>query len=1095
MSEGNFPSDIKRNAMCKFFLTVCFILICFLPSYSGNVKFALDGEWAFRLDPKDCGIRNKWFETTFSDHIYLPGALQNQGYGDDVTVQTEWITNENQSGLWFTHPMYAFFREKDSLRYPNNFQPKKHYVGVAWYKKILHINDDLFEDEEVILFLERVHWESTLWINGREVGRQNSLTSPHIYDISQYVNDNKELSIVLRIDNRPVVDMGTNAHSWGDQTMTAWNGVVGEMYIAVMDHIHVSDLQIYTDVESKTARLDYEIKNNTKTSKDILLSNIITSFNTGKRHVIPFPDKEVKLFPGCNKVSFSVSLTDSVMLWDEYHPNLYRIETSLREKDEELSRYTDTFGVRDIKTCSNRFVLNGREIYLRGNVLCGSFPMTGYASMDYDAWKRIMTIHKHYGLNHIRFHSWTPPKAAFKAADEVGIYLFPETNAWASIRTDEQAEFLLQEGKNNLKYYGNHPSFLMMGMGNELSAKKEITTRFLNELKKDKRRLYTGLANSTNSITPEYDFIVTREVRSTIGWPPSPERSFFYRNKPSTDFMFGNPVKYPVPLITHEAGQHCSYPALDQMQKFTGSQIAGYIDIARHQLEERGMLHLWPYFVKASGKLQSMMYKHELEAYLRMSRHTGYEILQIEDFPGQGSALVGILDYFYDNKGYITPYEFRRSCSPMTLMLKLPKLTWKEGETLKAEAMFSNWSEGEIFNPSVRYTISDMDGKVLLTKVFTPKLIKRGDAVTIGDLSLSLTDISKATKLKISATMSGTDLSNEWEVWVYPYLENPTNDGLNIVRYIDDKVIKRITEGENMIIQLDKSQIRGNMPPVFLPVYWTQFDNMGISQTMGILCNPNHKIFTSFLTEYHTNWQWYDLLRDAHPLIFDEYGMDNCWDKDFIPTIQVIDGWKTNRKLGVLAEARMGKGKVVITSMNLTDSLDNRISARQFRHSLALYMKSPDFNPASIILPDDIYSLLKEGSEGKEESIIRRVQSLNLESSFDINNISDNSLETIWEGKAKDKSIPASIVFTLKKKERIGNIIISLNEKYKGLLYNIYLSSDKNKWGIPIASGDSSAKDNLDIDLQYFHEAIYIKVEFVSLPSRLSIKEIKLVTD
>lgn len=1081
--------------MYKFGIIACFFFFSFISCFSENIKLSLDGEWLFRIDPNDQGIREEWFDKTFSEYIYLPGALQNQGYGNDITSQTDWVTNENESGLWFTHPMYAPFREKDNLRYPNNFQPKRHYVGVAWYKKTLHIDKDVFNNEEVVLYLERVHWESTLWINGEKVGTQNSLTSPHTYDISSYIGGNDELSIVLRIDNRPVVDMGKNAHSWGDQTMTAWNGVVGDMYIEVKDCIHVSDLQVYTDVDNKTAKFEYEIKNNFNKNKNIVLSNNIISFNSNKKHIIPFPDKNINLSPGLNKVVFSVNLTDSVLLWDEYHPNLYKIETSLKEKDVCLSRYTDSFGVRNIKTDSNRFVLNGREIYLRGNVLCGSFPMTGYASMDYDAWKRIMTIHKHYGLNHIRFHSWTPPKAAFKAADEVGIYLYPETNAWASIKTDEQAEFLFQEGKNNLKYYGNHPSFLMMGMGNELSAKKEITTRFLNYLKKDTRRVYTGLANSTNSITPEYDFIVTREVRSTIGWPPSPERSFFYRNKPSTDFIFGDPVKYSVPLITHEAGQHCSYPALDQMQKFTGSQIAGYIDIARSQLKERGMLHLWPYFVKASGKLQSMMYKHELEAYLRMPRHTGYEILQIEDFPGQGSALVGILDYFYDNKGYVTPYEFRRSCAPMTLMLKLPKFTWEEGETLKAEALFSNWGEYELKKTSICYKITDNDGKELLSKVFTPASIQRGDAVSIGELSLTLTGVSKATKLKISACMLDTDLSNEWEIWVYPRFEKSFNDSLTIVRCVNDVIIKRIIAGENLVIQLDKDQIRGNLPPVFLPVYWTQFDNMGISQTMGILCNPEHKIFNSFPTEYYTNWQWYDLLRDAHPLIFDEYGMNNCWDKDFIPTIQIIDGWKTNRKLGVLTEAKMGKGKVIITSMNLTDSLETRISARQFRHSLTRYVNSPDFNPSCVISPSDIYALMKSKVEEVDTNIISRIQVVNLNSSNDVNNLSDNSVETVWKGNIEDKATPVSIIFSLKKKERIGNVIVRGLNANKELSYNVYLSIDKNNWGIPIAGGNFSGIDNLDIDLQYFHEARYVKIEFSSLQDNLSIKDIELVTD
>lgn len=1071
-----------------FFSTICL---------AGNTKITLAGEWMFRLDPHDEGVSQKWFAepNVYTDYIILPGALQNQGYGNNVTVQTNWITNENQRGLWYTHPMYETFRKKDSLRYINNFQPQKHYVGVAWYKKVIDLDWEQMRDKEVLLFLERVHWESTLWINGQKVDSYNSLLAPHVYDISQYLLKKGKLSVVLRVDNRPVIDMGKNAHSWGDQTMTAWNGIVGDMHIKVEDCVHVSDIQIYPDLKTKTALLKYVIKNNTTQRKKIFLSNTINSYNTKTKHDIPVSGRYINLTPGENKLDFSIALTDSVLLWDEYHPNLYRMTTSLAENGNLLSRHKETFGVREISTRNNRFVLNGREVYLRGNVLCGSFPMTGYASMDYDAWKRIMTIHKYYGLNHIRFHSWTPPEAAFKAADEVGIYLFAETDAWVSIKSREQAQFLLQEGRNNLQFYGNHPSFLFMGLGNELSARKEITDKLLCEFKKDNRRLYTGLSNSTNSITALYDFIVTREVRSTIGWPPSPERSFFYRNIPSTDFEFGNPIKYSVPLITHEAGQHCSYPALDQMQKFTGTQFAGYIDVARNQLKERGMLHLWPDFVKASGKLQTMMYKHELEAYLRMPRHTGYEILQLEDFPGQGSALVGILDYFYDNKGYVTPDEFRKSCAPMTLMLKLPKFTWMQGETLTAEAYFSNWGERNLKDALVIYHITDSKGKSLLMKKFTPQSIVRGDAVSLGSLSLNLTTIDCPTKLKISAYMQGTDLVNEWFVWVYP---NSTlvNDDITIVSEFNETTVKRIIQGEDIVIQLDKSKIRGGMPPVFFPVYWTQFDKMGISQTMGILCNPNHPVFNSFPTEYHTNWQWFELLRDSYPLIFDEFGMKNSWEKSFLPTIQVIDGWKTNRKLGVLAEAKMGKGRFIVTSINLTDSLEHRIVARQFRNSLGKYMKSSDFAPEATVNPSQVYALISESKVDETNSLIANILFENLSSSSNTKFLVDNSENTIWQGYIESKKGVGSIILNLSKEVRIGNIIIGWLNNNMNLSYNIYLTKDKNNWGIPIAGGKVPKTKLLDVDLQYFHEAEYVKIEFISSQRKdLHITGIKLTTD
>lgn len=1068
------------------FLFLFFVLYPFI-SYAENIKIDLSGQWMFRLDPSDKGILENWNDSIFNEYITLPGALQNQGYGDDVTAKTDWLTDQSRSSSWFIHPMYDEFRKDDNLYYPNNFQPQKHYVGAAWYKKEIYI-PETYKDRELLLSFERVHWQSTLWIDGLLVDSCNSLLGSHVYSISKFVRPGKKHLITLRIDNRQIVDVGVNSHAWGDQTMTSWNGIVGEMDLSVKELVSLEDMQIYTDVAQKRATLKMKIKNLTKEAQVIKLTSVLTSNNTAKKHKITPAPFSISVLPGTHSFVREIDLTEQVLLWDEYSPSLYKMETFFQAGSMSHT-YLHTFGVRKLSVKGNRFYLNGREIYLRGNVLCGSFPLTGYASMEYADWKKIMTIHKYYGLNHIRFHSWTPPRAAFEAADEVGIYLFVETDVWTSVRTPEQEAFLQQEGQVALKEYGNHPSFLFLGMGNELSAKKEITNRLLSEWKKDNRHLYTGLANSMGSITDLFDFVVTREVRSNIGWPPRPECSYFYRNKPSTDFVFGDPVKYPVPLITHEAGQHCAYPALDQMMKFSGSQFAGYIEIARRQLKERGMLHQWPEFVKASGKLQAIFYKHELETYLRTPKHTGYQILQLEDFPGQGSALVGVLDYFYDSKGYITPQEFRQFCASKVLLAKLPKFVWATDEVFNAEILFSNWGPETIRKGSVRCQILDDKGNVLLHKVMSPDSIARGDAVLLGDLRMALSGIKNACKLTLCADVVDSDIQNQWSFWVYPKKQFVERD-LPITTTWNDSIAKEVQEGKTLVLQLGGTQIRGDLPPSFLPIYWTQFDKMGNSQTLGILCNPKHPLFEKFPTDYHTDWQWFELLNDAHPLIFDEFGMQNSWDKSFVPLIQLVDGWKTNRKLGVLCEAKLGKGRLIITSMNLTDSLDTRLAARQFGYSLLNYIESESFNPDIQVSLGQIDALLKKQSESKSVDIVKSVHLENLKSKNKVENLFDADDNTVWEGEWIDEKREASIVVKLNKCEGIGGVVWKPGQsKNPGdLAYQLFLSRDGKDWGIPIVQGGLNNKIQQEIDLLYFHQAQYIKIKLSSDENGLKIR-------
>lgn len=1082
----------------KKIVSFLFLISCLFVVNAENIKIDLSGQWMFRLDSLDRGCSEHWQSVDFKEYVTLPGAIQNQGYGNDITKDTPWLTNQSRSSSWFIHPMYEEFREGEKVYYPNNFQPDKHYVGAAWYKKEICVPENL-KNQEILLSFERVHWQSTLWIDDVLVDSCNTLLAPHVYDISKIVQPGKKQVITLRIDNRQIIDVGVNAHSWGDQTMSAWNGITGEMLLIANESVYMEDMQIYPNVEAKNAKINIRLKNLMDKPVKATFSWQIDAYNTDIKQKIRPSSFDVIVNPGVQELTQTVDLGDSLLLWDEYHPNLYKIETDLYVNAGHQS-YRHSFGVRELSVKDNRFYLNGKEIYLRGNVICGSFPLTGYASMEYLDWKRIMTIHKYYGLNHVRFHSWTPPEAAFQAADEVGIYLLAETDVWTSVRTPEQKAFLQQEGDLALKHYGNHPSFMWMGMGNELSAKKDITDSLLGRWKEDNRRLYTGLANSMGSITPSYDFAITREVRSNIGWPPRPECSYFFRNKPSTDFVFGNPIKYSVPLITHEAGQHCSYPALDQMMKFTGSQFAGYIEIARKQLQDKGMLFQWPDFVKASGKLQTLLYKHELETYLRMPRHTGYQILQMEDFPGQGSALVGVLDYFYDSKGYITAQEFRKFCNAQVLLAKLPKFVWSTNERFKAEILFSNWSEKTLLNKSIRCQIVNEKGQILYRTILATDSISRGDAISLGDLQMDMYDIHEPCKLTLQANVMNSDIQNDWSFWVYPAEHTvPEDKKIPIATEWNEKIEKEVAEGKTVILQLDKKQIRGNLPPSFLPIYWTQFDKMGNSQTLGILCNPKHPLFKYFPTESHTNWQWFDLLNSAYPLIFDEFGMDNCWSKDFIPSIQLIDGWKTNRKLGVLAEATLGKGRIVITSMNLTDSLDTRLAARQFRYSLNAYMNSKDFNPSTQVTSAQIQALLSKQSDKNPQNTMS-VSFDNISSKDAFVNMIDGDKSTKWTGKFVNGKKTASIIFKLQKTEGVGGLVCTLNfaSKLRDIPYKLYLSQDGKEWGIPLVKGEFMNRAVAqEIDLLYFHQAQYVKIELPVIDEieQMDIEDLELMVE
>ncbi len=163
--------------------------------------------------------------------------------------------------------------------------------------------------------------------------------------------------------------------------------------------------------------------------------------------------------------------------WDEFNPELQTLKLELKGENADDTRNI-TFGFREIKAVGKEFHLNGRRIYFRGTHHGGDFPLTGYPPTDVAYWKKIFQINKDWGINHIRFHSFCPPEAAFQAADELGIYLQPEPGMWNEISPGTPMERMLyEETEAMIRAYGNHPSFLLFSPEQRAQRPLERGTR------------------------------------------------------------------------------------------------------------------------------------------------------------------------------------------------------------------------------------------------------------------------------------------------------------------------------------------------------------------------------------------------------------------------------------------------------------------------------------------------------------------------------------------------------------------------------------------------------------------------------------------
>src|SRR5690606_2504064 len=139
-----------------------------------------------------------------------------------------------------------------------------------------------------------------------------------------------------------------------------------------------------------------------------------TSFNSPQQHTLKPIVQQFSLSQGILSCEMELNFGDKMLTWDEFDPALYRLTAELDSKYGKETREVE-FGMREFTIQGKWFYVNGVKTLLRGTLDCAAFPLTGYPPTDVASWERIFQIYRNHGLNHVRFHSWCPPEAAFKA--------------------------------------------------------------------------------------------------------------------------------------------------------------------------------------------------------------------------------------------------------------------------------------------------------------------------------------------------------------------------------------------------------------------------------------------------------------------------------------------------------------------------------------------------------------------------------------------------------------------------------------------------------------------------------------------------------
>ena len=927
----------------------------------------LAGRWRFALDRADVGRADYWFNKTLPSDasVRLPGILQTQGLGDEITAETQFVAALPRDMRWYLLPQYEPYTKPGNVKVPYLSQPVRHYLGVAWYQREIEIPPE-WAGKRIALHLERARWRTDVYVGDRLAGSNRSLVAPHDVDLGMLKPGTHRLT--LRIDNamqdppyRP------DGHGVSDGEGSTWNGVVGRIELSATSPVWIEVAQVFPDLARNAAQVRVTLGNLTgRAGSGVVaaggVSVPVTWTADGGAAVIDVPMPDART-------------------WSEFTPHLQNLTVSLKGPDADDRREL-RFGMREIKTDGRRIRLNGELLDLRATHDGGGFPLTGYPATDVETWKRIIRICKQWGLNGMRFHSWCPPRAAFDAADELGFYLQPECGMWNNFDPERRMLGVLDdETERLLRAYGNHPSFIMLAASNEPAGQypQQLPEWDLKWRKADPRRLY---ADGIGRFAPPpggpgtpyaADFLGTIRGRGPGGWFGGDYDAVLLKSIGDAS----------IPCIAHEVGQWCAYPDFSLIEKFSGNltyaafpggigwgdrpyMVPGNYEIMRDSAAAHGMLARNRALAHASGRFQLACYKEEIEANLRTEAYSGFHLLDLHDYLGQGGALMGLLDAFWEEKGYVDAAEFHEFCGPTVPLVRLKKRLFTSDERLSAATELYHFGARAL--PGVRpaWRILDEHGRTVQSGALPRRSAPRGRSLALGTIEADLSTLGTPGAYTLVLELGGTKIRNRWRFWTFPAeLAAPVPTGVTVTASWDEAKAALATGGRVLFLSGNPAKPNPDLALTNVPIFWNRLMNPSRAWMLGLLCDAAHGALAGFPTGAACDWQWVELLEKTTAMNMESLPAS------LEAIVQPIDDWNRNLRLAMLFEAQVGPGHLVVSALDLSETgARTSPAAATLRRSVLGYLASARSRPATSLNTGALDAWIKQRHIAPATSII-----------------------------------------------------------------------------------------------------------------------------
>lgn len=941
---------------CHLLRSLFLLLSCVcLPLAAQRQQIDLSGIWQFALDEQAEGEQKGFATQPLSDTIVLPGTTDTNHKGNPPATTTE--------------------TTRLTRRYA--------YVGKAWYRREVDIPRS-WKGHSVVLHLERTK-PTTVFIDGRKVGYCNNISTPQTYQLSAWLTPGRH-TITLLIDNKQGVppQLLTSSHAFTEDTQTNWNGVIGKLYLEAVPRLHIDSLQ--TVATAHQLHFSFQVAG---WRKSILpVSYTISDEATGKT-VYSF-GRRYKNAMVCDGLSQIDTLLEQ---WSEFSPKMYRLTVRLPNGDTQ----SQTFGCVSFEAHGHHFYVNGKAIFLRGKHDACVFPLTAHVPMDTASWRQYFATLADYGINHVRFHSWCPPEACFTVADEMGFYLQPELPFWGDFNAKDTVlmNYLHREGLDILRQYGHHPSFVMMALGNELWGSVEKMQQFVADYRAAfPSKLYTLGSNfylGYKGVQPGMDYITTcrlggeawgefnTHTRGSFSFADAYDGGLLNHQYPNTTVTLEGAIgETDIPVVSHETGQFQVYPDYNEISLYKGVLCPYNLQTFQHRLQQAGMGSQAAAFHRASGLWAVELYKADMELDLRTGNMAGYQLLDLQDYPGQGSAYVGVLNAFMKSKHLVQPQRWRQWCAPIVPLLIVPRFCYTDGDSITCGVKIAHYGNTSLHGKQLKWTLTDGqqqlkgEGFMTIQQADSQRgLLDVGRIAQVARLSVP----ERNEQWQLTLCIPGTTYANTYQLWVYANTDfaaqlKQLTKGLSIVDTLTAPVLQQLNAGGNVLLMpRDSMYLTQTVGGLLQTDYWNyrMFKTICVNNhkpvspgTLGLLINSEHPLFENFPTQNHTNWQWAAMARCSRPFVLD------LLPEGYQPLVQVIDNVERNHRLALVFELSVGKGKLLVCMAQLP-SLLCYPEARQLYLSLLRYMHTKEFAPQQHLSCGQLVQLFTE--EAREANV------------------------------------------------------------------------------------------------------------------------------